>query len=300
MKRTLDYNLNQFPDCAFDLFFMGRYHQLSGNIDMAIDQFEKSISVQSELKQFHSVANWDLLWCFALKGEWRRAADIAVILRDTCKWSPATNAYQHACFVQMIIDTEGRETELRPEVDKAMASVEQLRTRYGGKTLPPEKFAITMAQRYCQGEKTSLPALMLFYIWNIFGHCRENRNLMEPLLKLINEQLDDVTKGDQYYSLLLLKGVCLRNYRQSDEAIECFGAILKNEKLIVKETHVAPHAAMELGLTLLDIGKLADAKLWLEKARDNYNGFLIETAVHLRIHGALQKLQRLKKDSNNN
>ena len=301
MKTILDHNLSQFPESAFDLFFKGRYHQLSGDIDGAVEHFKKSINVQSELKQLHNVANWDLLWCYALRCDWRRAADLAANLRDTCRWSPATNAYQYACFLQMIMDTEGRSDELQTQVDQAMAAVEPLRTRYGGKTLPPEKFAITMAQRYCEGDQIALPALMLFYIWNIFGHCRENPHLMEPLLNLINKKLsNDHIDGDQHYSLMLLKGVCLRNYRHTDQAIMCFKAILKDEKLIEKETHIVPHATVELGLTLLDIGNLDDAKLWLEKARDNYNGFLIETAVHLRIHGALQKVRRLRRPLNNN
>lgn len=44
----------------------------------------------------------------------------------------------------------------------------------------------------------------------------------------------------------------------------------------------------------MKVDQLEDAKLWLEKARDNYTGFLIESMVHLRVHGALQTIKKLE------
>ena len=295
IKQLTDWNMDRFPDGAFDLFFAGRYHQLRGDNSKAIEHFERSISVQNEFVQLHNVAKWDLLWCYAMNCQWRRAADVASELRENCQWSPATNAYQQACFLYMVMEEEGRETELRPEIDELMASVETLRARYGGKTLPPEKFAITMAKRYCDGDRQmTLPALQLFYIWNVFGNCKERPELMVPFLDIINKKLtygsDDC---ESYYVLLLLKGVCLRNARRAEDALECFIEIQRAESILVKERYVAPHAAMELGLSYMDVGNYKSSKFWLEKARDDYSGFLVETLVHLRIHGALQKLKEL-------
>lgn len=62
----------------------------------------------------------------------------------------------------------------------------------------------------------------------------------------------------------------------------------------MKDTYIPPHAAFELGLTYMKVDKLDDAKLWLEKARDNYQGFLIESMVHLRVHGALQTIKKME------
>ena len=295
MKTLQTLNMRKYPEGAFDLFFAAKFEQMNGHTSKAIQLFEQSISVQNEFIQLQHVAKWDLIWCYAMDQNWRRAAELATELRDNSKWSPATNAYQYACFLYMIMDSEGLEGEMRSQVDKAMASVEPLRTRYGGKTLPPEKFAITMAQRYCNGDKQlTLPALMLFYIWNVYGNCAENPKLMEPLIELIDRKLATMPSGDAEFVLLLLKGVCMRNARKTEESFECFTNILRRQDMIETDTYVAPHAAMELGLTFLDMGNLDEAKTWLEKARDDYTGFLVETSVHLRIHGALQKLNRLK------
>ena len=295
MSSIIDQNKVLFPNGVFDLFFEARFEQLKGFNDRAIQLFEKSINGQNEYIQIHYATKWDLLWCCAMNQDWRRAADLAAHLRDNCKWSPTTNAYQHACFLYMIMEIEGRESELRPEIDKAMASVEPYRIRYAGKTLPPEKFAITMSQRYCDGEKQmALPALMLFYMWNVFGNCRENPQLIDPFIDMIDKKLDTNPPGDTPFVLLLLKGVCLRNARKIEQSFECFTEILRQQDMIETDTYVTPHAAMELGLTFLDIGNLTDAKTWLEKARDEYTGFLVETQVHFRIHGAIQKLNRLK------
>lgn len=65
IKQITESNLVDFPTGAFDLFFAARYHQLRGDTSRAIGLFEKAISAQSELPQIHSVARWDLLWCFA-------------------------------------------------------------------------------------------------------------------------------------------------------------------------------------------------------------------------------------------
>ena len=52
-----------------------------------------------------------------------------------------------------------------------------------------------------------------------------------------------------------------------------------------------PHAALELGLSYVKTGQMDKAKSWLEKARTDYSGFLIESLVHLRVHGALQAIR---------
>ena len=302
IKSLVTQKLEICPNGAFDLMFAGRCFQISGHNSKGIDHFERSIDVQSQFPQLHNAARWDLLWCYAMNCDWSKAADIAVHLRDNCKWSPATNAYQYACFLLMMVETESR-SELMPQVEREMATVEKLRTRYGGKTLPPEKFAITMSQRYCDSEEVSkiqLPALMLFYIWNVFANCAENPALMAPFLNIITDRLSKLDSSlDQHYVLLLLKGVCLRNQREPEKALFAFETIMESENSIETDTYVAPHAAMEMGLTLIDLGRHDEAKYWLERARDKYSKFLIETIVHLRIHGALQKLNRIKKENNN-
>lgn len=137
-----------------------------------------------------------------------------------------------------------------------------------------------------------LPAYPLFYMWNIFGNCADNPTLLTPHISAINSTLKDVNfASEDYYLLLLLKGVCMRNIRDFDQAIECFAEILHNQGNIETNTFVAPSAALELGITYMNCDDFANAKKWLEKARDEYTGYLAESLAHLRIHGALQKMK---------
>ena len=70
---------------------------------------------------------------------------------------------------------------------------------------------------------------------------------------------------------------------------------MKSEDSIEIDTYVAPHTAMKMGLTLVDLGRHDDAKQWLERARDKHSKFLI---VHSRIDSGLRKLDRILKESN--
>lgn len=184
---------------------------------------------------------------------------------------------------------------------KNSRKVPELRNRIAGKTLPPEKFAIIKATKYIQEHELGhdhgdflLPAFELFYIWNVYGNSAENPTILNPILDRIESKLRTLSKSsenDNYFILLLLKGVVLRNLRRSDEALELFNEILSSEDRIKTANYVAPHAAFELGMTFLDLGNCKDAKKWLTKARDDYSGFLVEALVHLRIHGAMSKLK---------
>ena len=54
---------------------------------------------------------------------------------------------------------------------------------------------------------------------------------------------------------------------------------------------MAPHSAMELGLTHLSLDELSDARLWLDRARRDYSGYLLETIVHFRVHCAMRSIK---------
>ena len=72
-----------------------------------------------------------------------------------------------------------------------------------------------------------------------------------------------------------------------------FSSNFYSEQRIKDGNYIPPQAAFELGMTYLDLHMYKDAKEWLETARDNYTGFLIESLVHLRIHGAMAQLKQL-------
>ena len=59
---------------------------------------------------------------------------------------------------------------------------------------------------------------------------------------------------------------------------------------------------MELGLTHLSLNEMSEARLWLDRARRDYTGYLLETIVHFRVHCAMRiiKAKALVSASNDN
>lgn len=284
--------LKQTPNSAFDLYFEGKLFQYKGKMSEAINSFTRCIASQKQYVSIQSIASWDKLWCHALQRDWRKASECAKFLENNCNWSKATNLYQWACFQYMLMEEENG-TELLPPIEEAWRKVPDYRKRYVGRTIPPEKFAITKSMQIVNGKKPHLPAYELFYMWNIFGYTTGREDLINPIMETIDSRIK-VLKNDNdenVYIMYLLKGVCLRNYGKHEEAISCFQQILSAESKIREVTYAPPHAAMEIGLSYLTVGKLDEAKSWLHKARDNYTGFLVESLAHLRIHGALTQIR---------
>jgi tetratricopeptide (TPR) repeat protein len=287
------------------LFYKARIEEIQGHPDKAIEYFNKCLGVQRDWKQIHNVCYWDLCWSHAILRDWENAAKYAKILREQCKWSPSTNMYQYACFTHTLME-ETQNPQLKDEVLKAMRTVPELKIRYAGKSIPPEKFAITKANTYIAGnEELVLPTLELFYIWNIFNNCGGRRVLLDPFIEQIEKQLakyDTSAIGSSgpfpvgYPLALFLKGVCFRCVGDSEKAIPCFQELLNSEKRIEKHSYIPPQAALELGLTYIDLGDHVQGKKWLEKVRDNYSGFLGESLVQVRVHGALTKLKRMARE----
>lgn len=190
--------LSQHPESAFFLLFRGRYHQMLGRLDEALDTFQKSIDAQDDWIQFHSICHWEMMWCHAARMQWKQAAHYADLLRKRSKWSPASYTYQYATFLyaQLVEDQrnqrlEGNSDELNyePRIDeiaKLMETVPSLRVRIAGKTVPAEKFAIVRSGKFLElGNKLTLPSLEFLYIWNIFVYLRNCPSELEKLLERV-------------------------------------------------------------------------------------------------------------------
>lgn len=59
--------------------------------------------------------------------------------------------------------------------------------------------------------------------------------------------------------------------------------------MVIKDTYIPPHAALELGIVYAEMDRYPEAREWLERAK-NYRGFLVEVLVHLRIHAAQREI----------
>lgn len=64
----------------------------------------------------------------------------------------------------------------------------------------------------------------------------------------------------------------------------------RSQSNIQHDTYIPPYAALELGYTYAEKKDFENAKLWIEKARNEYSGFLVEAFVHLRAHGAMREI----------
>lgn len=324
--------LGHYPNSAFFLLFLGRYHQMRGQHAEAIASFQRCIEAQNDWKQFHSVCHWEIMWCHASQMDWRQAAHYSDLLRKQSKWSPASYTYQYATFLyaQLVEDqraglyddkSEQFQAKLA-EIHEIMLQVPKLRIRYAGKTIPAEKFAITRSVRFCeQSDRLTLPALEFLYIWNQFPTLRNAPRQLERLMQRIDSEIDHLQRtiakeeapdGDQAdeeeeskpsfvdeLSLLyLLKGMCLKHLDRFAEAELCFMEIMEREHDIERDTFLVPHTAMELATLNLSLKQHEQARNWIKLARSNYTGYLLETIVHFRLHAAsrLIRLEQMEQE----
>jgi tetratricopeptide (TPR) repeat protein len=201
----------------------------------------------------------------------------------------------------MIETTDEKERiELKEKITTEMNNIPRLRRRIGGKTIPVEKLAIYTSNRYFrQNESLSLPIFEVFYFYNILSHTGGKAERIDPILVYLEKERvrdfpdsqsihDD--KVDSYCLLLLLKGACLRYKKCLKQATECYTEIIQLQDRIVRDTYIPPHAALELGITYVEMDKLSEAKEWLEKSRTVYKGFLVEAMLHLRTHAAFREV----------
>lgn len=92
-----------------------------------------------------------------------------------------------------------------------------------------------------------LPALELFYIWNIYGNGAGKAALLRPLLERIERKQEKLRGEEGFFLCCLLKGVCLRALNQLEQAANCFTEIIDNQENILDSDYLPPHAAFELG-----------------------------------------------------
>lgn len=182
-------------------------------------------------------------------------------------------------------------------------AVPSYKQRIAGKSLPTEKFVIRKSARFfSQGERLSLAALELLYIWNLLKIVGKEWSLIQPLYRIIErtiKDLDGKTSGmyfnlnirfswpsfalsstthclfyylDKYYYddlalALLLKGCCLRSMGSPLQAEECFLKVSKMEKVVQDDTYLIPFSVAELGFLYNSLDRNEQAIVWLEAAK---------------------------------
>ena len=62
----VDKELEAYPKSSWALLFKALALKLNGDIDNAIDYYNRCIDSQNELKQMHNICYWDLSFCHGL------------------------------------------------------------------------------------------------------------------------------------------------------------------------------------------------------------------------------------------
>uniref|UniRef100_A0A3B3S6I1 Zgc:158403 n=1 Tax=Paramormyrops kingsleyae TaxID=1676925 RepID=A0A3B3S6I1_9TELE len=283
---------------AIFLFFAGRTEEIRGNIDEAVALFEDGCRAQQAWKQFHHMCYWELLWCFTYKRVWKMAYFYADLLSQESRWSKAMYVYMKAACLSMLPDDE-----VRPFGENEVELFRQVPTfkqKIAGKSPPTEKFAIRKARRYKSSSPTRLPVpvLEMMYMWNGFTMIRSRpdltRGMMETLVdaeRALQDRPVTEYSVDDSCVIQLLKGMCLKNDCQTKAAEDCFQKVINSEKKIKFDEYLVPNALLELGLLYIDLGRKDQAVKLLQKAKNNYKEYSMESRTQFRIHAALTKLK---------
>ncbi|CAH8861190.1 unnamed protein product [Trichobilharzia szidati] len=297
-----------YPKSAIFLLLAGRLEEISGNLKAAIELFGRSIDSQSDWIHYHHLCYWELIWCYALQGDWQQAIRYTEKLALESRWSQASYRYMKAAFLLQSIEdrtapdiTSNDGTSKNPQdvVDQLLADIPKLVKRFGGRSLPIEKIALRKSSRYFSQNKTlTLPALELIFIWNGFKMIQSQPDAITTFIMICENKINELFQNrdtnenffDDYCLALMLKGVCLRCRGQPFQAFMCFTEILQSKKKLKMDTYLLPYCEMELCHLSYEDGDIDEAVKHLEKAL-SYKGYHLESRLHFRIHEMDTKLK---------
>uniref|UniRef100_A0A8C1YB96 Tetratricopeptide repeat protein 39A n=1 Tax=Cyprinus carpio TaxID=7962 RepID=A0A8C1YB96_CYPCA len=236
--------------------------------------FEDGCKAQQAWKQFHHMCYWELMWCFTFKRHWKMAYFYADLLSQESRWSKAMYVYMKAAYLSML-----SETESRPFGDNEVDLFRQVRTykqKIAGKSPPTEKFAIRKARRYRASNPIRLPVpvLEIMYMWNGFSIISKQPELTEGMMETLleAERTLQSAPGNNEYSV--------------DDT-----CVILSEKKLKFDHYLVPNALLEMGLLYIDTGRKEQAIHLLQKAKNNYKEYSMESRTQFRVHAALTKLK---------
>ncbi|TPP67426.1 Tetratricopeptide repeat protein 39B [Fasciola gigantica] len=317
-KELLSYWKIIYPKSAIFMLLAGRSEAVAGDLEKAIETFERATELPVDWPQYRHICYWELMWCYALRADWMKAVQCAETLVCESQWSQASYRYMKAAFLLQWLDDPGVGTPKPSEtkfpntdfsqyetrektiehIDKLLIEIPKLMQRFAGRSLPLEKIALRKSKRYfAQNKRLTLPALELIFIWNGFKMVQFQQDSVMSFLMIcenkINELLQLKEKYDAYYDdyclALLLKGVCLRCRGQQFQASMCYQEILQSKKKLKMDTYLLPFCEMELCQLVFDEGDVQQASKHLERAL-GYKGYSLESRLHFRIHEMETKL----------
>ncbi|KAL5250862.1 hypothetical protein ACHWQZ_G016564 [Mnemiopsis leidyi] len=286
--------LERYPGSVTFGFYDGRRAVISGELDKAIELYDKCEQSPIDWIQVYHLCYWEKMWCYAMLLNWEQAASLANKLFKESKWSRTLFGYQYLAF-KFMSDSESADLEQTATV------VPKYQLKIGGKHLHIEKFAIRKARSFLSNDKfLCLPGVELLYVWRFIPlMSRDNK---EKLLHMIETCLKDIENIVPYYTqhplddwflCNLLLAVVTAELGDIEHALSLLRTALQSEDNIQVDHFYIPYAHFELGILYAKKGEYSQARAHLRYAKEFSNkvkSYSLENRLLFRIHSALSGL----------
>ena len=187
------------PNGAFTHLVNGITEMNKSNFQVSVHCFRRVIDEQDYWPQLHFLAHILLCLCYSVLEDWDNGLVSSARLRDKCKWSSSLFYYLHSIFLKskMKEQTVDEAKESRKTISEQLKLVPSLKRKLGGLHVFHEELSISRSKRYHDKiDELILPGLELFYFWNLYHMMRDNQNYFDTKLKHIEEETNNLEKGN--------------------------------------------------------------------------------------------------------
>ncbi|XP_059516046.1 tetratricopeptide repeat protein 39B-like [Myotis daubentonii] len=292
--------LQKFPKCVILKFFYARFSMLKGKFEHAQLTLQECIFLQNEWKQLDHICYWELMWCHIFVQDWKEAYRYADLLLQDSKWSKAMYSYSKAMLLALLPSEFAK--SVSEDMNSLFLSVDSLRIRLLGASVPVEKFVAEKGQRYgtTKGWFIAQPILEFTYAWSGFHVMSKRLHLISCWLAIINrgEELLREKPNKEYGTddlclLNLLKGLCLKHLGKYLMAEQYFNRVIQKEKLLKYDHYLVPYTYYELGILYYLKGDYSSATKNLDNIK-NYKDYSMEARLQFKAHVALEQIAKEK------
>lgn len=292
--------LRKFPKCVILKFFYARFSMLKGKFENAQLTLQECLFLQNEWKQLNHICYWELMWCHIFVQDWKEAYRYADLLLQDSKWSKAMYSYSKAMLLALLPSEFAN--SVSEDMNSLFLSVDSLRIRLLGASVPVEKFVAEKGHRYgsTKGWFIAQPILEFTYAWSGFQVMSKRLHLISCWLEIINrgEELLREKPNKEYGTddlclLNLLKGLCLKHLGKYLMAEQYFNRVIQKEKLLKYDHYLVPYTYYELGILYYLKGDYSSATKNLDNIK-NYKDYSMEARLQFKVHVALEQIAKEK------
>ncbi|ORX61918.1 hypothetical protein DM01DRAFT_1331391, partial [Hesseltinella vesiculosa] len=193
-SRILTYNLQQYPNGVFFLFYESRYLATHGQLDLAKQHYQRAIDTQKDWRQLHHMCYWDLGIIALIQQQWTTAHDIYQLLIKESNWSKAVYSYLMAVSIYMQAQecvSDEKKATLLQQVKDLMAKVPNSKKKVAGKSIPLEKFMSRKAHSFLRDGYLLAPDLEVIQAFTAFDWIPADRlTAILSRLTILEAQVD--------------------------------------------------------------------------------------------------------------